>query len=113
MFEAMRERRFARRVAKQFMMSHSAVIARNPGLSGEALYGEILLHTGLVDPSRIDETLWQAEDSIDEWTTHAKATLGLRQIAHFVALSQYRAAGNSGTVVSFKEIVYSLIPADL
>ena len=95
------------------LKSHSAVSAGNPGLAGEALYREVLLHANLVDPSDIDEIIWQAEDSIDEWTTHSTTGLGLRQIAHFVALSQYRAAGNVGTVVSFREIVYSLIPADL
>jgi len=113
MFIAMRERRFARHVARQLLKSHAAISAENPGLSGEALYREILLHADLVDPSLIDEIIWQAEDSIDEWTTHSRTRLGLRQVAHFVALSQYRAAGNAGTVVSFKEIVYSLIPADL
>jgi hypothetical protein len=82
-------------------------------LSGKSLYREILLHTDLVDPSNVDEILWQAEDSIDEWTTHSIKGLGFRQVAHFVVLSRYRAAGNLGTVVSFKEIVYSMIPADL
>ena len=113
MFLAMRETRFAKRVVRQLLKSHSAIIAKNPSLSGEPLYREVLLHTNLVDPSRVDEILWQAEDSIDEWTTHSKKGLGFREVAHFVALSQYRAAGNVGTVVSFKEIVYSLIPSDL
>ncbi len=113
MFLAMRERRFAKRVVKQFLKSFSAVSAENPGLSGAPLYREVLLHTNLVDPTHVDEILSQAEDSIDVWTTHSRMRLGLRQVAHFVALSQYRVAGNAGTVVSFKKIVYSLIPADL
>ena len=113
MFLAIRETRFAKRVVRQMLKSHAAIAAKNPGLSGEPLYREILLHSNLVDPSRIDEILWQAEDSIDEWTTHSKKGLGFRELAHFVALSRYRAAGNTGTVVSFKEIVYSMIPADL
>jgi hypothetical protein len=113
MFLAMRETRFAKRIVRQLLKSHSAIIAKNPSLSGEPLYREVLLHTNLIDPSRVDATLSQAEDSIDEWTTHSKNALGFREVAHFVALSQYRAAGNVGTVVSFKEIVYSLIPADL
>ncbi len=113
MFLAMKETRFAKRVVRQLLKSHAAVIAKNPGVSGEPLYKEVLLHTKLVDPSRVDDILWQAEDSIDEWTTGSKKGLGFREVAHFLALSQYRAAGNIGTVVSFKEIVYSLIPADL
>ena len=113
MFLAIRETRFAKRVVRQLLKSHSVLSAKNPGLSGEPLYREVLLHNNLVDPSDIDKILWQAEDCIDEWTTHSKKGLGFRQVAHFVVLSQYRAAGNLGTVVSFKEIVYSQISADL
>ena len=113
MFLAMRETRFAKRVVGRLLKSHAAIIAKNPKLSGEPLYREVLLHTNLVDPSRVDEILSQAEDSIDEWTTHSKKELGFREVAHFVTLSQYRATGNVGTVVSFKKIVYSLIPANL
>jgi len=113
MFLAIRETRFAKRIVRQLLKSHAAISGRNPGLSGEALYREVLLHTNLVDSLRVDEILWQAEDSIDEWTTHSKKGLGFRQVAHFVVMSQYRAAGRLGAVVSFKEIVYSLISADL
>jgi hypothetical protein len=113
MFLAIRERRYARRVVKQLLKSHSAVTAENSGLSGQPLYREVLLHSNLVDPSHVDELLWQAEDSIDEWTTHSGKRLGFRQVAHFVLVSQYRAPGNLGSVVSFKEIVYSMIPAEL
>ena len=113
MFLAMKETRFAKRVVRQLLKSHAAIIAKDPGLSGEPLYREVLLHSTLVDPLNVDKILWQAEDSIDEWTTHSKKGLGFREVVHFVALSQYRAAGNVGTVVSFKEIVYSLVPADL
>lgn len=113
MFLAIRETRFAKRVARKLLKSYSAVSAKNPTLSGERLYRDVLLHTNLVDASQVDEILWQAEDSIDEWTTNSSKGLGFRQVAHFVVYSQYLAAGNSGTVVSFKEIVYSLIPADL
>ena len=95
------------------LKSHSAISARNPELSGKSLYREVLLHTDLIDPSNVDEILWQAEDSIDDWTTHSIKGLGFRQVAHFVVLSRYRAAGNLGAVVSFKEIVYSMISADL
>jgi hypothetical protein len=113
MFLAIRETRFAKRIVRQLLKSQSAISAENPELSGEALYREVLVHTGLVDSSNVDELLWQAEDSMDEWTTHSKKGLGLRQVAHFVVVSEYRAAGNLGTVVSFKNIVYSLISADL
>jgi hypothetical protein len=113
MFLAIRETRFAKRIVRQVLKSHSAISANNPDLSGEPLYREVLIHTGLVDSSRVDEILWQAEDSIDEWTTHSEKGLGLRQVAHFVVVWKHHTAGNLGSVVSFKNIVYSLIPADL
>ena len=113
MFLAIRETRFAKRIVRQLLNSQSAISAENPELSGEPLYREVLVHTGLVDSSNVDRILWQAEDSMDEWTTHSKKGLGLRQVAHFVVVSEHRAAGNLGTVVSFKNIVYSLISADL
>jgi hypothetical protein len=113
MFLAIRETRFAKRIVRQLLKSHSAITAKNPNLTGEALYREVLLHTSLVDPSHVDKILWQADDSIDEWTAHSKKRLGLRQVAHFVVMSRYRAAGKLGAIVSFKEIVYSMIPADL
>jgi len=113
MFLAFRETRFAKRIVRQLLKSHSVISAENPDLSGESLYREVLLHTDLVDSSKVDEFLWQADDSVDEWTTHAKEGMGFRQVAHFVVSSQYRAAGNLGSVVSFKDIVYSMIPADL
>jgi hypothetical protein len=112
-FLAIKERRCAKRVVRQLLKSHSAISANNPNLSGEPLYREVLLHSNLVDPSDVNEILWQAEDSIDEWTTHSKRGLGFRQVVHFVVLSQYRAAGKLGTVISFKEIVYSMVSADL
>ncbi len=113
MFLAMKEKRFAKRLIRRLLRSHTKVCVENPDLSGEALYREVLLHAQLVEPSGVDQLLWQAEDSVDEWTTHAKKGLGLRQVAHFVILSQYQAAGNVGAVVSFKDIVYSMIPEDL
>jgi hypothetical protein len=109
----MKEKRFVKRVVKHLLKSHATISAERPDLAGLALYREVLLHTQLVDPELVDETLWQAEDSVDDWTTDSEQELGFRQVAHFVAMSQYWAAGNVGTVVSFRDIVYSLIPANL
>ena len=113
MFLAIKETRFAKRIVKQMLKSYSAISTENPELSGEPLYREVLLHTELADSSHVDEILSEAEDSIDEWTAHSKTGLGFRQVAHFVVMSQYRAAGNLGAIVSFKDIVYSLISEDL
>jgi len=113
MFQAIRERRFAKRIVRQLLKSYSAIRTRKPELSGQPLYREILIDTGLVDPAQVDEVLAQAEDSIDEWTTHSVEGLGFREVVHFVVLSKFQTTRNVGTVVSFKSIVYSLIPADM
>ena len=113
MFLAVKEKRFAKRVIERLLEAHSAVSADNPDLSDKALYREVLLHTQQVDPLRVDQLLLQAEDSIDEWTAPGRDELGFREIAHFFVLTQYQATGHKGTVVSFGEIVDSLIPAEL
>jgi len=113
LFLSIKETRFAKRVVRQLLDSHKAITGDSPDLAGEPLYREILLHAKLADSSNVDKILHQAEDSIDLWTTHSEAPLGFRQVAHFVVMSQYRAAGNLGAIVSFKNIVYSLISAEL
>ena len=113
MFLAFKEKRFAKRVIRYLLESYSIVSAENPGLSDKALYREVLLHTQQVDPSRVDQILQQAEDSIDDWTASGRAGLQFREVAHYFILTQYQAAGHKGTVVSIEHIVNSLIPANL
>ena len=110
---AFKEKRFAERRIAAMLKSHAAVSAEMPELSELALYKEILLRTRSVDPSAVDQILWQAEDSVDEWTARGAGKLGFRQLVTFVIMSQYRARGNVGTVVSLKEIVYARIPENL
>jgi len=113
MFLAFKEKRFAKRVIKRLLEAYSAVSADNPDLSDKALYREVLLHTKQVELSHVDQMLQQAEDSIDQWTASGRDGLGFREIAHFFVLTQYQATGRKGTVVSFEQIVNSLIPAEL
>lgn len=113
MFLAFKEKRFAKRVIKHLLETYSAVSAENPGLSGRALYREVLLHTQQIDPLLVGQILKQAEDSIDQWTGGGREELGFREVAHFLALTQYQATGHKGAVVSFEQIVNSLIPANL
>ena len=113
MIQAIKEKRFAKRIAKDLLRSHSVVSAERPDLCGKALYREVLLQTQEVDPARADQILAQVEDSVDLWTTGTVKELTFRQVVHFVVMLQYREAGNSGAVVSFREIVCSMIPADL
>ena len=113
MFQAMREKRFAKRIARLLLKSYSAVRAGNSELIGAALYREVLVHSEQIGSSDVEQFLQQAEDSVDLWTTDSTQELGLRQIVHFLVMSKYKSAGHVGAVVSFREIVYSLIPSDL
>lgn len=110
---AIKEKRFSRRAIKRLLKSHSAVSAQNPDLSGKDLYREVLLHSQQVPPSVVDKILRQAEDSVDEWTAPGREGLGFREVVHFLVLSQYVAAGHVGTIVSFREMVDLLVPADI
>ena len=113
MFLAIQEKRFAKRIIKRLLKSHAVISRRKPDLSHGALYREVLLHSKLVDVSLVDQVLQQAEDSADLWTTSSMDVHGFRQVAHFFVVSQYQASGKVGAVVSFREIVYSMIPADM
>jgi len=110
---AIKEKRFAKRVIRCLLKSHAAVSVEKSGLSGKALYREALLRTEQVDPSRVDQILQQAEDSMDPWTAPGRSRLGYREVVHFFVLLKHHEAGHKGTVVSFAEIVDSLIPAHL
>jgi len=112
-FSGFRERRFTRRIVSRLLASHAAVAGGQPALAGEALYREVLLHSGLAADSEVDDILWQAEDSIDEWTSPESGELRLRQVAHFLVLAQYRDAGHDGMRISVKDLVYGMVPADL
>jgi len=113
MFLALKEKRFAKRAIKRLVKVHSSVSAENPGLSGIALYRAVLLHTQQLDASRVDQLLRQAEDSVDEWTAGGRDGLGLREVVHFFVMSEFREAGHAGTVISIRDVVNSLVPANL
>ncbi len=108
-----KEKRFAKRVARRLLRSYAAVSVEKFDLSGKALYREVLLHTQQVEPSRVDQILQQAEDSIDEWTAPGRSGLGFREVVHFFVMLKHIEAGYNGTVVSFGKIVDTLIPAHL
>ena len=112
-FVSLGERWFARRIVKQLLKSHAAVRASNPDLAGTALYREVLVHSGAVDPAQVNRWLLDAEDSVDEWTAGGRSELGLREVAHFLVMSRYQDEGKSGATVSFRSIVNALIPKHL
>jgi hypothetical protein len=113
MLQAFKEKRFAMRIIKRLLRAYAEVSAENPELTDNELYKNVLLHAKQLDPSQVDKILSQAEDSIDIWTTGAMDGLGFRQVVHFVVMSQHEAGGHSGSVVSFREIVYSHIPENM
>ena len=113
MFLAFKEKRFAKRAIRRLLKLHSAVSAENSGLSGIALYRAVLLRTQQLDMSGVGQLLRQAEDSIDEWTSPGRGGLGFREVVHFFVMSEFREAGHAGTVISVRDVVNSLVPADL
>jgi hypothetical protein len=113
MFAELREKWFARRAIRQLLNSHSAVHAERPDLSGRALYKEILLRGHASDSGHADQILQEAEDSLDDWSERDTLVLDFRQVVHAFIVAQFLEAGHHGTVTSFKDIVDSLIPADM
>lgn len=112
-FVVIRERRFAKRLIKHLLESYSAVNLGKDGLSGKPLYRKVLLHTQQVDPSHVDRILWQAEGSVDEWTAPGREELGFREVVHFLIMLQFNDSGHQGSVISFRRMVNSLVPAHL
>ena len=113
MFRAWRERRFARNTARRLLALHAATRARHPGLGGKALYREILLHSPGIDPAQVDQILLQAEHSFDEWSERDSESLSFRQVVTFIVMSQYLESGRQGAVVSFKDVVFAVVPQEL
>ena len=108
-----RETLFVKFLVRQLLRSYAKVCAQQGNLSGKSLYREVLLHSNRVDKTVVDSVLEQAEDSADFWTTGKLNEFGFRQVVHFLVLTLYMENGHQGTNISFREIVYSLIPSDL
>lgn len=113
MLRVIKERHFAKRSVRQLLNAHSAVSAARPDLSGRALYREVLLRTERVDEMCVDTILREAEDSIDEWTAPGREELRFREVVHYFVFSQYLASGHQGTVISLRDIVDALVPANI
>lgn len=113
MIRAFKEKQFAKRVSRRLLKSLSVISGKKPEMTGKALYKEALLHSRQADSSNVDLVLEQAENSIDLWTTSTVEGLKFRHVVHFVVMEQYREEGHAGSVVSFRDVVYELIPADL
>ncbi|MDH5620576.1 MAG: hypothetical protein OEY74_00720 [Gammaproteobacteria bacterium] len=110
---AMKEKRFAKQTIRRLLKTRLAAKAENTDLSGRELYKEVLLLTRQVDESHADLVLRWAEEGMDEWTAPGRNEPGFREVVHYFILSQYLAAGHRGTVVSIREIVDAMVPADI
>jgi hypothetical protein len=113
MFRAWREKRFARSTARRLLALYAEASARRPELSGKALYREVLLHSPGIDSSRVDQILLQAEHSFDEWSERDSESLSFRQVVTFIVMSQYLESGRQGAVISFKDVVFAIVPPEL
>ena len=113
MLTELREWWFARRAIRQLLNSHSAVRSEHPDLSGRALYRAVLLRGHAFDSGHADQILQEAEDSLDEWSERDTLVLDFRQVVHAFVVAKFLEAGHHGTVTSFKNIVDSLVPAEL
>ena len=113
MFQAIKERRFAKRLIRQLLQSYRSVTDSDRSLYGNALYRKVLLHSEKVNETEVDEILKLAETSVDDWTAGAADSYDFRQVVHFVVMSKYEQAGHIGAVISFKDVVYSLVPESL
>lgn len=113
MFRAIKERIFAKRLIRRLLKSYSAVSGANVALSGSELYRDVLLHSRMVKESEVDDVLRRSEESVDDWTAGAEDSCDFRQVVHFIVMTKYDEAGNVGSVISFKDIVYLLVPARL
>jgi hypothetical protein len=113
MFTVIKQKRSAKRLIKHLMKLHSAVSAEQEDLSGTALYREILLRTQQLDGPGADEMLWQAEDSVDEWTDRSGHGLNFRQVVHFYVTAQQHEGSQPGIDFSLRKMVDALVPANL
>jgi hypothetical protein len=113
MLQAIKEKKFVKRLITKLLESHALVHAENSDLQGVALYRAVLLHSGVVDAEIVDQVLWQAEDSVDDWTARSTKHLQFRQVVYFVAIRQFLAQDNPGTVISMRDIIYSMVPEQL
>ena len=60
-----------------------------------------------------DEILRCAEQSLDDWTNPDARALGLREVLHFIVLTQHVRERRAGTAVDLDLLLRRLVPDDL
>ncbi len=107
------ERRYARLLTKRLLRTYYRVILNDEKLSGIALYRQVLLHAKVVAEESVEDFLIRAQQSVDPWTSPGRLRLGLREVIHYLLLTDYIASGRRGSLVAFKDIVDTIIPEQL
>lgn len=105
-----REKRFAARTCKELLMLHRVVSARQPHLSGSALYREIVTtHVG-GDQATAEAMLAGAEQSFATWPVNQ--ALRFSDVVHYVAASQFLASNKRARWIhaDMKRVVAARIP---
>ncbi|HPG28083.1 MAG TPA: hypothetical protein PLW10_20790 [Myxococcota bacterium] len=102
-----------RRQIKHLVRSSMRLRAEQPHLSGRPLYRAVLIEVSKVEPSEADEILRCAEQSLDDWTNPDARPLGLREVLHFIVLTQHVRERRAGTAVDLDLLLRRLVPDDL
>jgi hypothetical protein len=112
-FFAWREKRFAARTCKELLKLHRRVSARNPLLTGDALYRQIVAARNGGDFAAAEAVLKGAEQSFAAWP--AERRLKFSDVVHFLAVSEFLASHGGGRWIhaDLKRIVAARIPHNL
>jgi hypothetical protein len=110
---AWRERRFASACCRDLLKLHQALLAREPGLAGTALYRQLVMTRSGGDAGAADQLLQRAEESFANWPV--TRALGLRDLVHYIAVSEYLAThgGSPWMHANIKRVVDAAIPSRL
>jgi YHS domain-containing protein len=110
---AWREKRFAARTCSDLLKLHKIVAARHPGLTGPALYREVIAAHSGGDRAHADAVLENAEQSFAIWPV--PRALKFADVVHYVAASELltTAGGRRWIHADMKRIVAARIPHDL
>jgi hypothetical protein len=113
MISAIKEWWQLRREVQGLVAACLAEKTANPALAGRSLYRAVLLRSSKVPAEDVDSILRRAESSLDEWTSPEGREMGLREVIHYLTVSQHIDSGRAGTLVAVDKLVRSLVPDDL
>ncbi len=110
---AWREKRFAVRTCADLLRLHEIVAALNPGLTGRALYRQIVAAHHGGDLAHADAVLESAEQSFAIWPV--ERALRFADVVHYLAASEFLAGADGARWIhaDMKRIVAARIPHDL